>query len=74
LQAITPWDWDDGESDYSRVVEFAEELRREAHWEPTRESLRDWVDANPENHWWSYEEEIARWLNDNLGTRLGTDA
>lgn len=68
LEAITPYS--DDEADWSPVIEFAEKLRGDIHWEGDRDQLREWVDATPENHWWSYDDEIAKWLNAELGTSL----
>ena len=70
LDAITPWDYDDEPGDWTPVIDFAAQLRDAVHWEPSRDALRDWIDASPENRWWSYDAEIAAWLNSNLNTSL----
>jgi hypothetical protein len=67
LEAIAPYGEDE---DWQPVIDFAARLREGVHWEPSRGALRDWVNARPENHWWSCDEEIARWLNATLGTSL----
>lgn len=69
LQAIEPWD-DDG--DWTEVVELADRLRDEIHWEDDKDALMAWVDEHPENHWWSYDDQIRAWLNDH-GANLTTE-
>lgn len=71
LESITPYGYDEGEPvDWSPVTNFATQLRESVHWESSRDALRNWIDAHPENHWWSYDDEISGWLNTNLGTSL----
>ena len=73
--ALPPYHWDDDEpsADWRGVVELSEDLRRQIHWEESREALGRWIDGcPPENHWWSFEPRIAEWLNENLGTHLRT--
>lgn len=70
LQAITPWEHDDEPVDWTPVITFARELSDSVHWEPSRDALRDWIDEHPENHWWSYDDEISSWLNRALATHL----
>lgn len=66
--------WDDTgnirEGDWGELVGLAKELRDSVHWEATKEGLAAWVMAQPENRWWSYDREIAKWLNEQLGTTL----
>jgi hypothetical protein len=69
LEAITPWD-DDEDSDWQPLIDFAATLRDAIHWEGDRDQLREWIDARPENNWWSYDNEISKWLNANLSTSL----
>lgn len=61
LQAIEPWGGGE-DDDWTEVIEFAERLRSEVHWSDSRSDLRDWVNQTPENHWWSYDDEVRRWL------------
>lgn len=70
LEAINPWDEED---DWQPVVDFADNLRTRIHWEADDNALAGWVDRHPENHWWSYEDGIARWLNANLKTSLDVE-
>lgn len=71
LESIAPSWWDDDDpGDWRPVIDLSDRLRKSVHWSPSRDDLREWIDATPENHWWSYEDEIARWLNANLATSL----
>ena len=70
LQGVTPWAHDDEPADWSPVINLATRLRDSVHWEPSQDALRRWVDETPENHWWSYNDEIASWLNRTLSTHL----
>lgn len=73
LEAITPYG-DDEADDWQPVVDLADQLRRDVHFEPTRDALRDWIDTHPESRWWSYDEEVASWLNRTFGSHLRADA
>jgi hypothetical protein len=56
--------------DWTPLVELREEMHRNIHWEPEFADLKAWVEANPGNHWWSYDAEVAGWINAHLGTSL----
>ena len=60
LQSVEPWEED---GDWSGVVELADELRKDIHWEDSKAALMAWVSGHPERHWWSYEDEMKKWLN-----------
>lgn len=70
LQSVEPWD---DEGDWTDVVLLAVRLAGEVHWEPTKGALMDWVNSYPENHWWSYDHSIRKWLNDR-GAALPLDS
>lgn len=77
LEAISPSHWacddDSCTCDWGPVEELSRRLAGSVHWEDSREALAEWVNSSPENHWWSYDEEIANWLDRELGTTLIED-
>lgn len=60
LEAVAPRGNDD---DWSPIIELAAELKRDIHWEDTHKALMKWVNTNPENHWWAYDDDMVEWLN-----------
>lgn len=60
LYASEPLDED---GDWSEVVALRDSLEDEIVWHPSPRALLDWIDANPQNHWWSYDEEVQQWID-----------
>lgn len=69
LRSVDPWD---DEGDWTAVVALADKLRADVHWEADKDALMAWVSEHPENHWWAYDLDIRRWLNDH-GAHLTTE-
>lgn len=61
LEAAQPWDED---GDWTAVSDLSDKLRGDVHWEPSRPAMAAWIGKHPENHWWSYDDEIQSWLSE----------
>lgn len=76
LEAYQPshWSCEDGACtcDWTQVIELARSLQESIHWDISRADLGVWVTENPENYWWSYDDDIKSWLDFELDTDLTT--